>query len=321
MIPDAALVERFARDLDALIAPGIRFGIAVSGGPDSLALLLLAAAARPNEIEAATVDHALRTGSREEASAVAVVCELLGVPHSILTFKWTTKPVSAIQEQARSARYRLLSEWAKERRLGALATAHQLDDQAETLLMRLTRGSGVRGLAGMRPRSVVPASDLPLIRPLLGWRHSELVALCDKANLEPAADPSNEDAQFERVRIRRALGQSEWLDPQVLAASARNLGDANSALEWAMLQEWERAVSNGAGQIVYRPSDAPEEIRRRIASEAVSRLATEGQGLELRGRELDRLLEALASGGVATVRGVRCSGGDEWRFVRAPARR
>lgn len=321
MVPEPALVERFARHLDPLIAAGIRFGVAVSGGPDSLALLLLAAAARPNGIEAATVDHALRAGSREEAKAVAEVCERLGVPHSVLTAKWATKPVTAVQEQARSARYCLLARWANERHLAAIATAHQLDDQAETLVMRLARGSGVRGLAGMRPHSVVPGSDLPLIRPLLGWRRSELVAICDAANIKPAADPSNEDAQFERVRIRRALGQSEWLDPQALAASARNLGDANSALEWATLQEWDRAVTNGAGEIVYRPSDTPDEIRRRIASEAVSRLATEGQGLELRGRELDRLLGLLASGGVATIRGVRCSGGDEWRFVRAPARR
>ena len=321
MVPEPALVERFASDLNALIAPGIRFGVAVSGGADSLALLLLAAAARPNEIEAATIDHALRAGSREEAEAVAEICERLGVPHAILTVEWATRPVSAIQEQARSARYRALTEWARKRRLGAIATAHQLDDQAETLVMRLARGSGVRGLAAMRPRSVVPGSDLSLIRPLLGWRRSELVAICDAANLESAADPSNEDAQFERVRIRRALSRSEWLDSQALAACARNLGDANDALEWAMLKEWDRTVTGSDGEFIYRPWDAPEEIRRRIASEAVSRLATEGQGIELRGRELDRLLEALGRGGVATVRGVRCSGGDEWRFVRAPARR
>ena len=321
MVPEPALVERFARDLDPLIAPRIRFGVAVSGGPDSLALLLLAAAARPNEIEAATVDHALRAGSREEAKAVAEVCERLGVPHFVLTADWASKPATAIQERARSARYRLLAEWANERGLAAIVTAHQLDDQAETLVMRLARGSGVRGLAGMRSRSVVPGSNLPLIRPLLGWRRSELAAICDAANIQPAADPSNEDGQFERVRTRRALGQSEWLDPHALAVSARNLGDADRALEWATLQEWARAVTNGAGEIVYRPLDAPEEIRRRIASEAVSRLATEGEGRELRGRELDRLLESLASGGVATIRGVLCSGGDEWRFVRAPARR
>lgn len=321
MVPDAALIGRFEQDLEALIAPDARLGVAVSGGPDSLALLLLAAAARPGNIEAATVDHALRPGSREEAETVARRCERLGVPHQILTVEWAAKPESAIQEQARGARYRLLADWAKERRLQAIATAHQLDDQAETLVMRLARGSGVRGLAGMRPLAVVPGSDVPLIRPLLEWRRSELVAICEAARLTPAADPCNEDEQFERVRLRRALGQADWLDPEAIASSARNLGDANAALDWAMRQEWNRAVANGGAGIVYRPSDAPPEIRRRIASEAVSRLATEGDGNALRGRELDRLLAVLGSGGTATIRGVRCSGGDEWRFARAPVRR
>jgi tRNA(Ile)-lysidine synthase len=321
MVPDAALVERFAGDLDALIAPGERFGVAVSGGPDSLALLLLAAAARPKDIEAATVDHALRAGSRDEAVFVARVCERLGVPHSALTVEWAEKPTTAIQEQARSARYGLLADWAKARGLAAIATAHQLDDQAETLVMRLARGAGVRGLAGMRPRAVVPGSDVPLLRPLLDWRRSELVAICDAAGLEAAADPSNEDDQFERVRTRRALAEARWLDPEALAASARNLDDANSALDWAMRREWDRAVTNGGAEIVYRPSDAPNEIRRRVVSEAILRLATEGEGRVLRGRELDRLLDALRAGRVATLRGVRCSGGHEWRFVRATVRR
>ena len=187
--------------------------------------------------------------------------------------------------------------------------------------MRLARGSGVRGLAGIQRSSIVPGSDLPLIRPMLGWRRSELVAICEASVLTPVADPSNEDDQFERVRVRRALGQAGWLDAKALAASARNLGDANAALDWAMRQEWDRAVTNGGAEIVYCPSDAPEEIRRRIASQAVLRLATEGQGRALRGRELDRLLDALGTGAVATVRGVRCSGGEEWRFSRARARR
>src|SRR4051794_28920400 len=147
MLPEPALAERFARDLDALIAPDARIGIAVSGGPDSLALLLLAAATRPGRIEAATVDHALRRESRDEAAMVHDLCETLGVPHRTLTVEWQEKPESALQERARKQRYALLSAWASERGLDAIATAHHLDDQAETLVMRLARGSGVRGLA------------------------------------------------------------------------------------------------------------------------------------------------------------------------------
>jgi tRNA(Ile)-lysidine synthase len=317
---EADLGDRFSRDLDALIAFGARVGIAVSGGPDSLALLLLAAAARPGKIEAATVDHALRPGSRDEAEMVADVCARLGVPHAILTAVWEEKPATAIQERAREERYRLLAQWATERELGAIATAHHLDDQAETLLMRLARGSGARGLAGMRALAVVPGSDVLLLRPLLGWRRSELEQICAAARLEPARDPSNDDEQFERIRIRRALAEADWLDPQALASSAANLGEADAALEWATEQEWARAVTSRAAEILYRPADAPPEIQRRLVSRAISDLATEGDGADLRGRELDRLLCILGSGGRSTLRGVLCSGGETWRFVPAPNR-
>src|SRR5947209_9672893 len=192
MAPESALVERFAADLDALVDPGARIGIAVSGGPDSLALLLLAAAARPGKIEAATVDHALREGSRAEAETVAQLCARLGVPHAILSVEWDEKPVTGLQERGRAARYALLGAWAKERHLDAIATAHHRDDQAETLVMRLKRGAGVRGLAGMRASAVIPGGDLPLLRPLLGWRRAELEQVCAGARLEPARDPSNE---------------------------------------------------------------------------------------------------------------------------------
>jgi tRNA(Ile)-lysidine synthase len=317
---ESDLRDRFACDLDALIAPGARIGIAVSGGPDSLALLLLGAAARPGKIEAATVDHALRPGSREEAEMVADLCARLGVPHAILTAVWDDKPATAVQERAREARYCLLAQWATERELDAMATAHHLDDQAETLLMRLARGSGARGLAGMRPLAVVPGSDVPLLRPLLGWRQAELEQICATAGLDPARDPSNDDEQFERIRIRRALAEANWLDPLALASSAANLGEAEAALEWATEQEWVRAVTNGPAEILYRPTDVPSEIQRRIVSRAVSQLATEGHGADIRGRELDRLLSVLVSGGKSTLRGVLCSGGKTWHFVPAPNR-
>src|SRR5215207_1808786 len=150
MVLDPVFLDRFRADLDALSARGERIGIAVSGGADSLALLLLAAAARPGAVEAATVDHALRRGSREEAEMVANVCAGLGVDHAVLTADWPEPPTSAIQERARDMRYRLLVAWLAERGLSALAAAHHADDQAETLVMRLNRGAGIRGLAAMR---------------------------------------------------------------------------------------------------------------------------------------------------------------------------
>lgn len=318
--PPAELVERFRRNLDPLAAPGLPIAVAVSGGPDSLALLLLAAAARPGQVEAATVDHGLRAESREEAEMVGGICERLGVPHTILTVEWKQKPETAIQERSRAQRYALLAKWTSERGAAALLTAHHVDDQAETFVMRLLRGAGVTGLAGMRRRVKAPGSDVPLVRPLLGWRRRELEQLCADAGLTPVDDPSNADERFERSRIRKALADAAWLDREAVALSAGHLAQADAALHWAADQEWKRAVTNGGGAIVYRPSDAPREIRRRIARRAILGLATEGRGAEFRGPELDRLLTVLARGGKATLRGVLCSGGEEWRFVKAPPR-
>jgi len=318
--PDQALVDRFSRDLNPLVRPEAKIGIAVSGGPDSLALLLLAAAARPGLIEAATVDHALRPESRAEAELVAGICEKLGVPHAILTVEWKEKPETAIQERARNARYGLLGRWAQEKGLRALLTAHHADDQAETLVMRMLRGAGVKGLAGMRRLARLPGGRLAVLRPLLGWRHAELEQVCADAGVKPADDPSNADEQFERVRIRQALEGADWFNSNAVALSAANLAEADAALRWATTQEWKRAVTNGGNQIVYRPTDAPREIRRRIARRAILGLATEGRG-DLRGPALDKVLTAMAKGQRATLRGVLCIGGKEWRFAKAPPRR
>ena len=312
--------ERFRRDLDALIPPQSAIGLAVSGGPDSLALLLLAAEARPLQIEAATVDHVLRPESRAEAEKVAAVCENLGVPHTILTVKWAERPQTALQERARFMRYRLLGKWARERNLTSVVTAHHLDDQAETFLMRLSRGSGVKGLAGMRRVSRPQGAAVAIVRPLLGWRHAELEAVCASAGIEPIDDPSNEDDQFERVRVRKALQKSNWLDAAAIARSAFNLAEADGALHWAATVEWQRAVNRIGDQISYSPTEAPREIRRRIIRRAILALGSEG-GEELRGREIDQVLAALRTGKRATLRGVLCIGGPEWRFTRAPARR
>jgi tRNA(Ile)-lysidine synthase len=280
--------------------------------------LLLAAAARPGRAEAATVDHALRPESRAEAEMVASLCARLGIPHAILTAEWAEKPESALQERARIERYRLLGLWAKERGISALLTAHHADDQAETMVMRLNRGSGVRGLAGMR--AVRRLGEIDLVRPLLSWRRSELERICADAGVQPVCDPSNENESFERVRVRKALAEADWLDTEGIVRSAANLADAELALEWAADAEWGWTVSERPEKIVYRDIEAPMEIRRRIAARAVRQLATEGEA-ELRGAEIGRLLDALEAGRTVTIRGVLCSGGDAWHFTKAPARR
>lgn len=301
-------------DLVRIWPQGERLGLAVSGGPDSLALLLLAKAAMPERIEVATVDHGLRPESASEAAMVAELCSAYSIPHEILTVKLAR---GNLQAKARAARYSAMAKWMKRRDLGALATAHHADDQAETLLMRLNRGSGVSGLAGVRARGFVPGgSKLTLLRPLLGWRSAELAQIVEKSGLEPAQDLSNDDLKYDRVRIRRALEGADWLDIPSLAASASFLADADGVLQWAAQREWAETVSVGEGEIRYAPS-APLAIRIRILVQAIGML-----GGNVRGSSVARLIHRLQSGKDATLGGVVARVEDgEWALRREPPRR
>ena len=252
-------------------------GVAVSGGPDSIALLLLAHAALPGQIAAATVDHQLRAKSADEAAMVAALCAALGVPHRTLPVRLAA---GNLQAEARTARYIALAEWCAAEGLGALATAHHGDDQAETLLLRLNRASGVSGLAGVRARGRVPGSALPLLRPLLGWRRAELGAVVTGAGIAAVQDPSNADPRFDRARIRLKLADADWLDVSALAASAAHLADADAALDWAAAREWDEAVTRGAMGLTYRPG-APRAVALRV----LARIVTELDGEEPRGGE------------------------------------
>jgi tRNA(Ile)-lysidine synthase len=178
--------------------------VAVSGGPDSLALLALAAdwskgAGRP-PVFAATFDHGFRQASRDEALACAALAQELGIPHAILD--WTgAKPVSRIQEEARDARYDALVAHARAIGADVLLTAHHGDDQAETILFRLMRGSAIGGLAGMKVRRDL--GGIAHVRPLLHLRKTDLVALCEERGLPFIIDPSNTDPRFARTGLRR----------------------------------------------------------------------------------------------------------------------
>lgn len=287
-------------------------GLAVSGGPDSLALLLLAHAALPGRIEAATVDHRLRPESVDEAAMVARICAALAVPHAIL-------PVSVepgnVQAEARGARYGALESWLAARGLAALATAHHADDQAETLLMRLNRGSGVAGLAGVRAAGASPGGA-PLIRPLLGWRKAELQGIVDSAGLMAASDPSNADPRYDRARVRAQLATADWLDPLALATSAAHLADADEAIEWAAQSEWDRQVAVNGAEITYRPQ-APRAVRLRVLARAIGEL-----GGDARGSAIARLDQALRAGQAANLGGVLAQPrGAAWVLRPEPARR
>ena len=312
---DSRKLARFAADLNALVPASARLGIAVSGGPDSLALLLLAHTARAGEIEAATVDHGLREGSAIEAAVVADLCAALQIPHATLTAQWPELPTAAIQSKAREERYRLLAEWAEAREINAVLTAHHADDQAETLLMRLARGAGSSGLAGIR--ATRPLGDRLLVRPLLSWRRVDLAEIVADAGIEPADDPSNRDPRFERSRARAFLADRDWPEIEQIAASASHLADAEEALRFAtetLLAE--RATSGGAATLL-DAADLPRELQRRLLVAAFARLGEAPP----RGPDLDRALAILTGAGRCTLGGRMLTGGPNWRVEPVPPRR
>jgi tRNA(Ile)-lysidine synthase len=208
--------------------------LAVSGGPDSTALLLMAASwarrrgGRPR-LEAATVDHGLRAESADEARAVGELCHKLGVPHHILEWRGA-KPKSRVQERAREARYALLGECADAIGADVVVTAHHLDDQAETALFRLLRGSGIGGLRAMEARTA--REGVTIARPLLGLAKRALIAHCEAEGVAFAHDPSNDDPRYARTRLRALSGAlaAEGLDAPALARLARRAGQVEDAL-------------------------------------------------------------------------------------------
>lgn len=314
--PASEHVARFRRDLEALTFKPTRLAIAVSGGPDSLALLLLAIAAYPDRVEAATVDHGLRPESADEAALVARHCAALGVAHETLAVTVQTDG-HGLQSAARHERYTALEGWMARRGLDTLLTAHHLDDQAETLLMRLMRGSGVAGLAGIRS-SVRFGGAATLYRPLLGWRRSELAQIVAAAGLEAVHDPANTDERFDRARIRRCLAQAPWLDPVPLARSAAALAQAEDVLALAAETTFVDRVRKVEGALLLDPSALPSELLRRLAARCLRTLVAPA---DPRGEQISALIVSLARGETMTLAGVKCTGGRVWRFEPAPPRR
>lgn len=239
-----------ADELDGLFAALLpdadlsRAALAVSGGSDSTALMFLIAdwlraAGRPTaSVTVLTVDHGLRPESRAEAKAVARQAAGLGLTHAILAWDGP-KPSTGLQEAARSARYRLIAHHMRARGLQVLLTAHTADDQAETLLMRLARGSGLDGLAAMALVAALdagaphPGAPLKIVRPLLQVPKARLVATLEQRGVAWIEDPSNQSPAFERVRLRAVAAglAAAGLTPQMLGLSAQRLRRARAALE------------------------------------------------------------------------------------------
>ncbi len=292
--PPSPLPDRAIETIFAPLADASALLVAVSGGPDSTALLLMAASwarrrgGRPR-LEAATVDHGLRIESANEARAVAELCQKLGVPHHVLHWRGA-KPGSRVQERAREARYALLGECAGAIGADFVVTAHHLDDQAETALFRLLRGSGIGGLRAMAARAT--RDGMTIARPLLGLPKCELIAVCEAEGVAFARDPSNEDPRYARTRLRAlsAALAAEGLDAPALARLARRAGQ----VEEALVRQTEAAearlglIETGAceGNLLLAE---PIEIVQRLLTAAIAKVG---------GREASRVglekIEALA---------------------------
>lgn len=311
--------------------------VAVSGGPDSTALLVLAARwakrhKRRPTLLAVTIDHALRPRSAAEAAAVKRLARSLGVSHR--TLRWRgAKPKSGLQEAARTERYRLLAQAASRAGYAHVLTAHTLDDQAETVLFRLARGSGLGGLGGMASVSRLPGNsdgEIFLVRPLLHISKARLIATLRALKLAYSEDPSNSDPRFTRARLRALMPAlaREGLDARGLARLALRMRRAEAAIEFAVTgasTALAPAPWRIRGPIVIdagRFAALPAEVGLRLLGKAIAHTGNEGP-VEL--AKLEALYEAvrLASGGLRrTLAGALVArAGNRLSIERAPSRR
>jgi tRNA(Ile)-lysidine synthase len=305
----ATMTRLTGEDMAALQAPKV--GLAVSGGPDSLAMMLLAHAAFPKAIRIATVDHGLRPEAAEEAAYVAGLCTERGLAHDIL--KPAIPITGNLQSSARKARYGLLHGWADRHELQWIATAHHADDQLETLLMRIARGSGLAGLSAIRERNGA------IIRPLLGFTKAQLIEICAQHSVVPCEDPSNANLDFDRVQFRNWLKQAPAsLDARRVSRTVSALRETHQALEWvANGLEKDRISGDATRGVVLDPAGLPAELVRRLLIRALQQVDPE---ISPRGETTDRALACLYDGGKLTVGNVLCIGGAIWHLEIAPPR-
>ena len=302
---------RFRAALCRLESADDRLLCAVSGGPDSLALLVLAQHALPGRLVAATIDHQLRAESADEAQIVAEICRNLGVPHIILT---PDEKISGnLQSSARAARYALLERAADTQNCQVVATAHHADDQLETLLMRLARGSGVDGLSGIRARNG------RVIRPLLEFTKAELIDICSSNGIQWVNDPSNANIDFDRVAMRNWLASTQHPFPATRALrSASALADASDALVWMTDTLAAQRIAQENDVTICHASGLPRELKRRLL---IRCLRTIDINLAPRGDAIDRVLTDLENARTAMIGNIKCVGGEDWQFSKAPPRR
>jgi tRNA(Ile)-lysidine synthase len=287
--------------------------VAVSGGGDSMALALLAdqwVRAKGGRIVALTVDHGLRVEAADEARQVGAWLAARGINHHVLRWEGE-RPASGVQAAARQARYRLMAEWCREAGVLHLLVAHTLEDQAETFLMRVARGSGTDGLAAMSVASAL--AQVRLLRPLLGTSRQSLRATLAERGQDWIEDPSNQDEAYERVRVRQALPLLAAVDltAEALARAALAQAPARAALERETAGLVAQAIQlHPAGFVRIDPEaflSAPVDIARRVLGRALQTIG--GGAYQPRREAVARLHERLVAAGpkglAATLGGCR----------------
>ncbi|WDR04934.1 tRNA lysidine(34) synthetase TilS [Devosia rhodophyticola] len=281
LLDNLTLLDRLFRPVDVYD----RVGLAVSGGADSLALMVLAhrwAVRARVELVVYSVDHGLRPEARDEVAAVLAVAAELGLKARALVWS-SPHPTSGIQEAARNARYGLIGAAMADGGVGILLTAHHRQDQAETVLMRLAHGSGVAGLAGMTPLSNV--GGVPIFRPLLDIDREDLRAIVAAVGLVPFEDPSNQDTRYERVRWRNLLPQLDelGLDARRLGEFAQRMGQTRDALASAAETAVQVVVTSRTSEEATIDRIGFARLPRAVAVVMLSRLLAEiGSGKKSR---------------------------------------
>lgn len=277
-----------------------KIGLAVSGGPDSMALLSMMHHHYDGDIAAATVDHGLRSEAIDEAYHVANICAKLGVPHIILK---PQSPITGnIQSSARNTRYALLHGWAND--CAYIATAHHADDQLETMIMRINRGSGVAGLAGIR------AQNGKIIRPLLNYRKNELIQWCENHAIHFINDPSNQNRDYDRVKVRQALAQRESdgnipiFDSIMAQKTATNMNDAEIALQYSSNILTKTHIEKNDNAIIVTLSELPMEYQRRLLLIALKQI---DENSNPRGQALTTLINRLKNNEISMISNVKCT--------------
>lgn len=254
--------------------PLLRLGVAVSGGSDSSALLLLAkdwAMTSGTDLICFTVDHGLRSEAADEAQKVKKLCQSLDIKHKTLVWSgWDRQ--GNLQDAARQARYGLLARAAQDAGCDAVALGHTRDDQAENFLMRLARGSGVDGLSAMR--ADWRADGMRWLRPVLSQTRDGLREVLQDRKVRWVEDPSNNDPRFERVKMRHAMQDlaALGLDAERLAGTALAMSTAREALTHLAHHAASDLCRVEAGDVVIDPApywDLPQETRERIMAEAI----------------------------------------------------